>query len=170
MKTISLVVAAVLLLTLNACNTDNRQNNENDNREVNTERDSPVKMIEYLVGEWQIIEGARGGGGSRERKGDLGEKITFTSEARYIVYQGNQKVDSGAYRMNEQLNNLYLESEANENPREFELDLKSDTLTLNPKSGSGQRSTRYIYRRIGRASLPPDKSSEGDETEQTENQ
>jgi hypothetical protein len=170
MKTISFVFAAISLLTLSACNNDNRRDTENDNTDVNTRQDTPVKMIEYLVGEWQMMDRAGGGGGNRDGQGGPGERIAFTSEARYIVYQGNQKVDSGAYRMNEQLNNLYLESEANEKPREFELHLKSDTLTLNAKSGSGQNGAAYTYRRVGAASVPPDKSSEGDETQETENQ
>ena len=58
--------------------------------------------------------------------------------------------------MNEQLNNLYLESELNGKPREFEVRLQSDTMTLKPNDG-GQNDTAYTYRRVGPASIPPDK-------------
>ena len=67
------------------------------------------KLIEYLIGEWQMESG------STSAEGGPGERITFTTEARYIVHEGNQKVDSGAYRMNQQLRHIYLESEANKN-------------------------------------------------------
>lgn len=155
MKT-TFFVSGFLLLTLNACTTDNRGTNGEEQRETHTQQHTPVKMIEYLVGEWQIDAADDGGGNSNEQAGP-GEKITFTAEARYIVHQGNQKVDSGAYRMNEQLSNLYLESELNETPREFEVRLQSDTMTLKPND-SRQNSTTYTYHRVGRASIPPDKS------------
>lgn len=163
MKT-AVVLTTLSLLTLGACSTDNRQNTGNDNSRVNTQQDTPVKLIEYLIGEWQV-QSSDGGNGP-------GERITFTAEARYIVHKGGQKVDSGAYRMNEQLNNLYLESEANEEPREFELQLESETMRLTPRETNAQQSAGggFVYRRIGPASVPPDKSAPGDETQKTEPQ
>ena len=74
--------------------------------------------------------------------------MVFTEEARYIQYSGGQKIDSGAYRMNEQLRNLYLESEANGQPREFEIDLQQNRMTLKPKSANQGGDQTQTYRRI----------------------
>ena len=150
MKTIFLLLAAFSLLTLYSCSNDNRQGTEddNDNAEVNTRQETPVKLIEYLVGDWQMDSSSERGNNAQ---GGPGERITFTSEARYIVRNGNQKVDSGAYRMNEQLRNLYLESEINGNPREYEVDIKQDVMTLVAKQGGGQ----HVYRRVGAGSTQP---------------
>ena len=156
MKTIFFLSVIFFLLTLNACTSDNRKDSEQERRETHTQQDTPVKMIEYLVGEWEMNAAGEGSQNGNEADGP-GERITFTSEARYIVHQENQRVDSGAYRMNEQLNNLYLESELNGEPREFEVRLQSDTMTLKPNDG-GQNGTAYTYHRVGPSSIPPDKS------------
>lgn len=129
------------MLTLLACEQRARQDNADDNQQVNTEQESPTKMIETLVGEWQLAEGGQQQqdeatrqqtddqrSNQQEQAGD--QTLEFTNEARYILREGEQKTDSGAYRMNEQLRNLYLESEANEDPREFEVELRRDTLIL----------------------------------------
>ena len=147
MKTIFLLLAAFSLLTLHSCFSDNRQGTEDDNNEVNTRQETPVKLIEYLVGDWQKESSNNSG----DNPQDPGERITFTSEARYIVRNGNQKVDSGAYRMNEQLQNLYLESETSGNPREYEVEIKQDVMTLVAKQGGGQ----HVYRRVGAGSTQP---------------
>jgi hypothetical protein len=77
------------------------------------------------------------------------QRIRFTEEARYIGYADDEKVDSGAYRMNEQLRNLYLESEADEEPREYEMDLRETQLTLKPRLAEpGKANTALTYRRI----------------------
>lgn len=158
MKTISFFFAAVLLLTLHACQRDDRARDEVETEEVNTDKQTPVKLIEYLVGDWEMVQSTGGGEGGEARNddGSPGERLTFTAEARYIVHDGGQKRDSGAYRMNEQLNNLYLESEANENPVEYEINLEPETMTLKPNDGG----PTYMYRRVG-----PDPVLPGDRDE-----
>lgn len=135
--------AALALLTLQACQTDSRESaQDNGQQEAPAKNESPVKMIEGLVGEWELMGPAQGSGDTRQA--DASQTLTFTEEARYIVRQGGQKTDSGAYRMNEQLNNLYLESEANGAPREYEVALQRDTLVLSAKEGS-QGGEEQIY-------------------------
>ena len=158
---INFFLSAVLgILTLYACGTDNRESNtETDAGEsVNTEQETPVKMIEELVGEWQL-DGSQGGN-AQANAGS--QRLIFTEEARYIAYSGNQKVDSGAFRMNEQLRNLYLESEANEQPREYEVELQQDVMTLKGKqSGQGDQAAQSCtYRRVGQGSISPQKRGE----------
>lgn len=148
MKVNSLFFAVSFLLIVYGCTSDRSHDGQNDTQQTNTEQESPVKLIEILVGEWE----SQGGG-----DGQAGDRIRFTEEARYIAYSGNQKVDSGAYRMNEQLKNLYLESESNERPREFEINVEGDMLTLTPRENQNQPQDQrgsFTYRRVGSSSAP----------------
>lgn len=103
-------------------------------------------MIDILVGEWELQEAAAG---NADRREGAMQRIRFTEEARYIGYADDEKVDSGAYRMNEQLRNLYLESEADEEPREYEIDLQQDRLTLKPREAEqGRSESSLTYERV----------------------
>lgn len=134
MKISQCIGVAFTLLAL-AC-----QQEKGDGQQINTREETPTKLIERLVGEWEL----QGGG-----EGDANERIRFTEEARYIAYSGNQKVDSGGYRMNEQLQNLYLESEAGDQPREYEITMKQGVLTLTPRDGPPNGgAASYTYRRV----------------------
>jgi|SRR5688500_16829645 len=154
-----LFMAVVCALTLGACQSDTKKTTEgDDNEQVNTEQETPVKMIEQLVGEWQLEASQDQSAG---QEAGAGQRLTFTEEARYIAESADQKVDSGAFRMNEQLQNLYLESETNEQPREYEMDLQQDILTLKPKGNQGgQANASYTYRRATPGSISPQKRGE----------
>jgi hypothetical protein len=159
MKIYSILFALLTILTLQACQTDTRTTTEADNDagDVNTRQETPVKMIEYLVGDWQ----REGSGQQATENGGRMQRLTFTEEARYIAYANNQKTDSGAFRMNEQLNNLYLESEANGQALEYEIDLKGDTMTLKLRTpDAGQQNSSYTFRRIGQPSISAEKRGE----------
>ena len=142
MKTILFLSGALTLLALHGCQTDNRERAESDQREVPAKQETPAKMIEQLVGEWE--QASAGEAGNSRASGESQRTLTFTEEARYIVREGNRKTDSGAYRMNEQLRNLYLESESNEDPREYEIQLNRDTLILTSKDGSSEGGRVYV--------------------------
>src|SRR5688500_14323031 len=159
MKITLLLSGLLSILALSSCQTDSREDTQkNDNEEVNTKQETPAKMIEYLVGEWQLDAPAPTGNNQQNR---ANERLTFTEEARYIVYSGHQKIDSAAYRMNEQLRNLYLESEANEKRREYVVDMTEDVMKLKPKQAEpGQGNETYTYRRVGSPSISPQKRGE----------
>lgn len=154
MRTLLIAFTCIILLTLHSCQKDNRSKAEAElettgENGANASQDTPVKLLEYLVGEWQRESGDDAAG-----PGQPGERLTFTSEARYLVHEGNQSIDSGAFRMNEQLRSLYLESEINQTTREYEVVLREDIMTLKPKQGGGQ----YVYRRVaGGATQPADR-------------
>lgn len=139
MKSTLFLFCALTFLTLQSCQQGEKSTSDSDDKdnraEVNTQQETPVKMIESLVGEWTL---AGGGSATNNQSGNGDQKLTFTEEARYIIRKGNAMTDSGAYRMNEQLNNLYLESEANEKAREYEVKIQGDTLMLSSKEGSQQ--------------------------------
>lgn len=143
MKKLVLIAFFIVgLLTLQHCEKGQTDQNKIDSTDEQSR--SSTKMIDYLVGEWKI-DSVQSGAASNDTAGRKNETLTFTQEARYIVRSGNDKVDSGAYRMNEQLKNLYLESEANEKPREYEIQVSKDTLILSSKEDKGE--TVYIYSR-----------------------
>ncbi len=148
----------VLFLTLASCNQDNRR--EDKSGTAPTEQKTPVKLIEYLIGEWEMASTP----GQSDQQDNPGERIRFTTDARYIVFDGTTPVDSGSYRMNEQLTNIYLESDLEGNPREYDLELQERQMTLTPMDESpGQEALHYAYRRIGPAYVAPGKEdmSEG---------
>ena len=136
MKSILSLFLALGLLTLQSCQQDNREGAQTENQsEPPAKQETPEKMIEELVGQW-------------ERAGsDENQTLTFTQEARYIMRKGNEKTDSGAYRMNEQLRNLYLESEADEDAREYEVQLSPDTLILSAKENPQREGDQVYVRR-----------------------
>jgi hypothetical protein len=155
MKTNVLFPALLALLTLYSCDVKKTVEQDEQKDEANTKKETPIKMIEYLVGEWELESPS-----DASQPGSQNDRLIFTEEARYIVESGNQKIDSGAYRMNEQLRNLYFESETNERPREYEFEITENTMTLKPKNPqSGEEGkTSYTYRRIGQPSISPEKT------------
>jgi hypothetical protein len=157
MKTTLSLSVLLAVLTLYSCDVKKTVENDQQGDEVNTKKETPVKMIETLVGEWELENPS-----DARQPGSENDRLIFTEEARYIVESGNQKIDSGAYRMNEQLLHLYLESETNERPREYELEINENTMTLKPKNPQNgeQGKASYTYRRIGPPSISPEKAGE----------
>ncbi|MEX1240972.1 MAG: hypothetical protein WEB30_14705 [Cyclobacteriaceae bacterium] len=142
MRTILFLSVALTLLALQSCQRDNRESAQKKNEQrPPVKHETPEKMIEELVGEWQHA------GTGNDTRDTANQTLTFTEEARYIVREGGRKTDSGAYRMNEQLRNIYLESEANESPLEYEVQLNGDTLILSSKEPSqGEAEQVYVKR------------------------
>lgn len=155
MKTNLLLPVLLAVLTLYSCDVKKTVETDEQKDEVNTKKETPIKMIESLVGEWELENPS-----NTSQPGSQNDRLIFTEEARYIVESGNQKIDSGAYRMNEQLRNLYLESETNEPPREYEFEVHENTMTLKPKNpqNGAQGKASYTYRRIGQPSISPEKA------------
>lgn len=149
MKTILYIFffGTLTLLTLEtSAQTDKRDREVNENNEVNTKQKTPVKMIEYLVGDWKIDKILSGKKDVTETKGGGNQTLTFTSDARYIMRSGNEKIDSGSYRMNEQIGSLYLESESDEKPWEWKTEFISGGMILTPKQVNPQKANlRYFY-------------------------
>ena len=156
MRTNLFLFGMLILWTVYSCQSDTRERSANGNEEVNTNKATPTKLLEYLVGDWQVDNA----GANQNQQGHIPERLTFTEEGRYIVYSGNQKIDSGSYRMNEQLRNLYLESAANKTAIEYEISANQDVMTLKPKLSAAGASDSLSYRRIGSGSISPEKRGE----------
>ncbi len=103
-------------------------------------------MIEYLVGDWKIDKILNEKKDVTEKEKGVDQTITFNSEARYVIRSGNDNIDSGSYRMNEQIGSLYLESESNEKPREWKTEFISGGMILTLKQVNPQQANlRYFY-------------------------
>lgn len=133
-------------------------NNESKGKEkrdknVNTSKQTPVKIIEYLPGTW-VIENVYRGKDGVTNKDTLAnnEVIEFNREGRYVSYTGKEKIDSGAYRINEQHAILYMASEGDqEKPMEWNVWFGDDgTMTMRMKgSGKADKDFSYVYRKNG---------------------
>ncbi len=136
MKINELIGVGLIVLSLCACQgnagEDVQSNSESSKDRIPAGEDPAEKMIEHLVGEWELYA---------PDTDSTTSHLQFTERARYVIYSDGQKIDSGAYRMNEQLGNLYLESEANKVVREYSVDLQPDVLILQGQDQS------YTYRR-----------------------
>jgi hypothetical protein len=142
-----LLFALILLLTLESrAQTRKEPQKENLKKAVNTNRQTPKKMIERLVGEWAIAGIYDGKNDVTKNQGGSGQNLTFTDEARFILRSGTQKIDSGAFRMNEQLRNIYLESEGTKKVHEWDVTFRSDSLILTRAQGADKADNlKYIY-------------------------
>jgi hypothetical protein len=132
--------------------TNNRTKGKpNPESNVNTAKQTPVKIIEYIPGTWVINQVLKG----KEDVTDTdtlapNEMIEFNREGRYTSFSGKEKIDSGAYRINEDHAVLYLASEGdNEKPTEWNVWFGKDgTMTMRPKDTSNkEESFTYVYRR-----------------------
>lgn len=119
-------------------------------KKINTQQETPVKIIKYIPGTWMIDQVLKG-------KEDITETDTlaknqtyeFNSEGRYVSYTGSEKIDSGAYRVNEDHGRLYLASAIGGTPTEWNVWFdQSGMMTLQEKNGNTNSDIfRYIYRR-----------------------
>lgn len=90
---------------------DNEYRKKRDKNAINTKKETPTKIIEFIVGEWEAEEVYQGQKEVSETDTLAQDQlIEFDREGKYYRYAGNAKIDSGSYRINEQHNFLYLES------------------------------------------------------------
>ncbi|MEO5602698.1 MAG: hypothetical protein ABIR06_17385 [Cyclobacteriaceae bacterium] len=152
MKKTVLKICTIALLTLQISCQNEKTVNEANDTQVPTEQESPEKIIESIVGEWKIDRIISGDENVTDAQGGSDQTLVFTDEARYVMRSGNEKSDSGAYRMNEQLKNLYFESETNQKPQEWNVSFKSGSMILSPVEDSNNKNLQYIYRRASASS------------------
>jgi hypothetical protein len=127
---------------------------KNTDNAVNTDRKTPVKIIEYIPGKWAIEQVLRG-------QEDVtatdtlaqNQTLEFGRENRYRSYSGEEQIDSGMFRINEQQAILYLESESTDKPTEWNIWFDPEgTMKLKRREGQGTAANlSYIYRRTGAA-------------------
>lgn len=131
------------------------QATDNKNSSANTAQKTPVKIIEFIPGNWVIEHVYKG-------KKDVistdtlaaNQILEFNREGRYTSFSGTERVDSGAYRLNEDHGILYMASNTNDTPVEWNIwfDKQSGNMTLKKKvADKHTENLTYVYRRSGTA-------------------
>jgi hypothetical protein len=78
----------------------------------------------------------------------MDQVIDFNREGRYERRSASEKIDRGAYRLNEEHGILYLESETGEPITEWNIRFENDRMTLQPRDTSPrEESFKYVYTR-----------------------
>jgi hypothetical protein len=117
---------------------------------INSNKKTPVKIIEYIVGTWQVENVYKGDKdvSSTDTLATEQRTLEFNREGKYFAFSGTEKIDSGLYRLNEQQSRLYLESHANGNPVEWNVMFKKNEMTLqNVQTSAKAEKLKYIYSR-----------------------
>lgn len=105
-----------------------------------------VKLIERLYGVWQAVGSQAPGQNNANAQSDL--SIEFNPEAKYVLKRGNQIVESGSYRVNEQQEVIYLENSVNKKPVEWRVKLNGGNLVMTTRETDQGKSKKYTYRRV----------------------
>jgi hypothetical protein len=149
-RTISIHVFFLALFSFSALHLAAQEERKNrDKNAINTRKKTPEKIIEHIVGTWEV-EGIYKGNKDISNTDTVGvnSTIIFDREAKYISYSGNEQIDSGRYRLNENHSILYLESAAGQEPSEWKVSFNNNGMTLQPKETYPHaESFRYLYTR-----------------------
>lgn len=109
-----------------------------------------IKLIEKVAGVWKVTQVNDGKKNIAQTVDSTAiESIEFTREAKYIIRNKTQRLDSGLYRINEQQKVLYLESKLSSNtpPAEWGLDVNGNTLVMTGKSSEATKNFKYTLTR-----------------------
>jgi hypothetical protein len=130
---------------------DNRgKKNKELDKAINSNKKTPVKIIEYIVGTWQVENVYKGDKDVSETDTLANDQRTmeFNREGKYFLFSGKEQIDSGLYRLNEQQSKLYLESHGNGNPIEWNITFRKNEMTLrNVQTSAKAEKLKYIYSR-----------------------
>ncbi|MBT1686213.1 hypothetical protein [Dawidia soli] len=111
----------------------------------------PVKkLIEKVPGVWKVTQVNDGKKEISQTVDSTAiESIEFTREAKYIIRNKTQRLDSGLYRLNEQQNILYLESKltADTPPVEWGITVTGNTLVMTGKGSEATKNFKYTLTR-----------------------
>ncbi|MFZ6010130.1 MAG: hypothetical protein ACOYXT_07240 [Bacteroidota bacterium] len=113
----------------------------------NADKATPIKNIERIVGQWSTQKVYKG---TKEitHTDTVGMSRTFEfdREGRYISREGDYKIDSGAYRLNEVQSVLYLESVSGEKPTEWRISFAEGKMVLQPRDiAPEEEKFRYVF-------------------------
>jgi hypothetical protein len=130
---------------------DNRGKKSKElNKAVNSNKQTPVKIIEYIVGRWQVENVYKGDKDISETDTLANDQRTmeFNRDGKYFLFSGKEQIDSGLYRLNEQQSKLYLESHGNGKPVEWNVTFRKNEMTLrNEQTSAKAEKIKYVYSR-----------------------
>ena len=129
---------------------DNTYRKQHDQNAKNTKKETPTKIIEFIVGEWEAEEVYKG----QKEVSDTDTLATdqimaFDREGKYSISTGSGQIDSGSYRISEQHNILYLESaEHTSPPSEWRVTFSDDgKMFLRKRDEANMEDFKFVYRR-----------------------
>jgi hypothetical protein len=129
---------------------ENYQKDKEGKNAINTKKETPTKIIEFIVGEWEAEDVYKGNQevGATDTLG-TGAIIHFNREGKYTEYNGSEKLDSGSYRINESHALLYLESADGSEPTTWKVSFSEDgKMFLRKRDDTAvAESFKYVYRR-----------------------
>ena len=129
-------------------------------RRERTKTTPPKKLIERIVGVWQLQETVdKSKKKAVPRKDTIGiEWLEFRPDGRYKSGSNGQAgaiqpIDSGSYRINENQNLLYLQSDLDakkisHTPSEWAVTVKESAMTLVGRGDTHAERFQFIYRKV----------------------
>jgi hypothetical protein len=153
-KKMHIVLVAFVLgaFTQNAMAQENqKEGKEYSNKEkadVPTNNETPTKNIEKVVGVWEVTGIFKGTKDiTNTDTVGLNRSFEFTRENKYLGYSDNEQIDSGAFKLNEVQNSIYLESAGGAEVTEYKIRFDGNTMTLQPSGDADAQRFRYVYTR-----------------------
>ena len=129
---------------------NNRGKKKRNEGSINTKQETPVKVIEFIIGTWDIAAVYKNSKNITNEDTLIGlSQIRFNRENQYTAYHEGQEVDSGTFRLNENHSILYLESRDGSEPQSWNVSFENNMMTLQPgeTANAFDRSFRYVYAR-----------------------
>jgi len=146
MKLNRIVAALVIgMMSLNAVAQEREKN-----KDIPVNNETPIKNIEKVVGVWEVAAIFKGNKDITSTDTvALNSKFEFSRENKYLSFSNNEQIDSGAFKLNENHSLLYLESASGHDVKEYRVEFKDDTMTLQPAESADAHAQRfrYVYRR-----------------------
>lgn len=108
------------------------------------------KLITDVVGKWQLVKTMNGKKDITGKNDSTGiQTIELTREAKFIMRDKQQKLDSGLFRINEAQKVIYFESKSggDASPVEWNISLYGNQMTLTNRTSTHAKGYQYIYNR-----------------------
>lgn len=100
------------------------------------------KIMERLYGVWKTTDTQSAQSANAEGQ----QSIEFNPEAKYVMRRGNQVIETGSYRVNEQHSILYLENaNAPRKPSEWKMDFEGNNLIMSARGSEARKQQRMVY-------------------------
>jgi hypothetical protein len=150
---IVLMGCALSVLSLSAMAQENEKDNKYSNKEktdIPVNNETPTKNIEKVVGVWEASGIFKGTKDITDTDTvGLNRSFEFTRDNKYMSYSDNEQIDSGAFKLNEVQNTLYLESAGGNETAEYKIRFDNNTMTLQPaqSADANTQQFKYVYTR-----------------------
>ncbi|HEY0655090.1 MAG TPA: hypothetical protein VGD65_18270 [Chryseosolibacter sp.] len=141
---------ALSLFTHNAMAQENGKDKKDfsvkDKRDIPVNNETPTKNIEKVVGVWEVTGIFKGNKDiTNTDTVGLNRSFEFTRENKYISYSDSEQIDSGAFKLNEVQNVIYLESASGNEVVEYKIRFDDNTMTLQPSESADAHAQRFRY-------------------------